>query len=462
MEAVLKKQQRNRSMLTSSSRSNSCRAFIDLFAGCGGLSLGLMRAGWQGLFAVERSPDAFKTISYNLIDDRVQIRGKPRFDWPEWLERRPIEIREFINAHRRQLRALRGTVRLVVGGPPCQGFSFAGKRTGKDPRNDLFKLHLEIVDIVQPDFVLMENVLGIDTAFGAKEIKGKKRLGRPRKSYATRIKDALGEHGYDVQQELIKASDFGVPQLRPRYFTVGIRHNLFASDEVPNFFQILHNIRCEFLKSKRLPVRRPVTVAEAISDLRTDYAEITECADPESPTGFKEIVYRRPVSRYQKLMHEGLNGYAPNSLRLVNHRPKTIHRFKTILRTCRKGIQLSDADRERLGIGKHAITPLSPDLPSHTLTTLPDDLLHYAEPRIHTVREHARLQSFPDWFEFRGKFTTGGNVRTQECPRYTQVGNAVPPLLAEAIGNAIKELLRRAGRTSRANGTRRSYRKGGK
>ena len=102
---------------------------------------------------------------------------------------------------------------------------------------------------------------------------------------------------------------------------------------------------------------------------------------------------------------------------------------------------MSDADRERLGIGKHAITPLSPDLPSHTLTTLPDDLLHYAEPRIHTVREHARLQSFPDWFEFRGKFTTGGSVRTQECPRYTQVGNAVPPLLAEAIGIAIKRLL---------------------
>lgn len=458
MEAGSKKQHRNKSMVTLNSRSNARRAFIDLFAGCGGLSLGLMRAGWQGLFAVERSPDAFKTLSHNLIDDEVHIQSKPRFNWPNWLEKKPYEIREFINSYRKELRALRGVVRLLVGGPPCQGFSFAGKRTGKDPRNDLFKLHLEIVDIVQPDFVLMENVQGIDVVFGANELKGKKPRGRPRKSYAAKIKDALGEHGYYVQQELIRASDFGVPQLRPRYFTVGIRHDLFAPDKVPNFFQILRDIRHEFLKSKRLPVRRSVTVEEAISDLRTDHAQIIECTDPESPSGFKEIVYKRPVSRYQKLMHEGLNGQAPNSLRLVNHRPETVRRFETILRTCRKGIQLSDADRERLGIGKHAVTPLSPDLPSHTLTTLPDDLLHYAEPRIHTVREHARLQSFPDWFEFRGKFTTGGSVRTQECPRYTQVGNAVPPLLAEAIGIAIKKLLRRTGRTSCVNGTRRRNR----
>jgi DNA (cytosine-5)-methyltransferase 1 len=75
------------------------------------------------------------------------------------------------------------------------------------------------------------------------------------------------------------------------------------------------------------------------------------------------------------------------------------------------------------------------------LTTLPDDLLHYAEPRIHTVREHARLQSFPDWFEFQGKYTTGGDRRARECPRYTQVGNAVPPLFAEPIGETLKKLL---------------------
>jgi DNA (cytosine-5)-methyltransferase 1 len=427
-----------------SSKSSSHFAFVDLFAGCGGLSLGLMEAGWKGLFAIEQSPDAFKTLKCNLIDRNEHNQGKPRFDWPDWLSKSPHEIRDFINSNRRQLRRLRGTVRLVAGGPPCQGFSFAGKRTGKDPRNGLFKLHLEIVDIVKPDVVLLENVQGIDTAFGVKSLKEQKRRGRPRKSYAKRIRDALSEHGYVVQQELIRASDFGVPQLRPRYFTVGIRNGLFPRDAVPNFFEMLLRSKREFLKDRRLPVRRPVTVAEAISDLRIDGKKIIDCADPDSPPGFKEIVYMGPVSRYQKLMRQGMNGMAPNSLRLVNHRPETTRRFQIILRTCRKGIQLSEKDRERLGIKKNAITPLSSDRPSHTLTTLPDDLLHYAEPRIHSVREHARFQSFPDWFEFRGKFTTGGDRRVHECPRYTQVGNAVPPLLAEAIGNVLMRLLRSA------------------
>lgn len=401
-----------------------------------------MKAGWKGLFAIEKSPDAFKTLKHNLIEQDDHNRNKPLFDWPDWLDKKPHEIREFINTHRRQLLNLRGTIRLVAGGPPCQGFSFAGKRTGKDPRNELFKLHLEIVDIVRPDIVLLENVRGIDIAFGIQEVCERKHRGNPNKSYADQIWDALEEHGYVVYQKLIRAADFGIPQLRPRFFTVGIWRNLFPQDAVPNFFEILLHNKNEFLRSRCLPIHRPVTVAEAISDLRTDGKEIVECTDPESPRGFKEIVYGGPVSHYQMLMHEGMNGSTPNSLRLVNHRSETIRRFKNILETCQKGIQLSEKDRERLGIRKNAITPLSPDRPSHTLTTLPDDLLHYAEPRIHTVREHARFQSFPDWFDFRGKFTTGGGRRTHECPRYTQVGNAVPPLLAEAIGNALIELLR--------------------
>jgi DNA (cytosine-5)-methyltransferase 1 len=83
---------------------------------------------------------------------------------------------------------------------------------------------------------------------------------------------------------------------------------------------------------------------------------------------------------------------------------------------------------------------MSPDLPSPTVTTLPDDIIHYAEPRILTVREHARLQSFPDWFGFEGPYTSGGARRKIACPRYTQVGNAVPPLLAEAIAEMLAGL----------------------
>ena len=419
--------------------SNSHRTFIDLFAGCGGLSLGLMEAGWQGLFAIEQNPSAFKTLKFNLIDNRARINNKSRFTWSEWLDTTPFDIREFIEIYHSEIKSMRGKVCLVAGGPPCQGFSFAGKRLSNDPRNDLIEFYLEVAKLVQPEVVLLENVRGIATEFVAKEYK-KDGKDKPLNTYAARISDALSKDGYFVQQELVKASDFGVPQVRPRHFTVGIKKEIFSSGNVPDFFQILQKIKPEFLQSKRLPVTRAVTVAEAISDLRTDSAEITMCTDSESPSGFREIVYRGPESQYQKLMRKGSNGSSPNSLRLVNHRPDTIHRFEQILRTCRKGVHLSNADRKRLGIGKHAITPLSPDLPSPTLTTLPDDLLHYAEPRVHTVREYARLQSFPDWFEFCGKFTTGGNARVRECPRYTQVGNAVPPLLAEAIGIALNHL----------------------
>lgn len=416
-------------------------SFIDLFSGCGGLSLGLMKAGWNGLFAIEQNPDAFKTLRHNLIDVHEQGIGRPSFCWPNWLEKGPHEVAEFIRKQEHRLMEMRGAVQLVAGGPPCQGFSFAGKRTGKDPRNELFKHHLEVVDILKPELVLMENVKGIDIAFGEnKKTHEKKTSGISNKSYAKRIKEGLEEHGYKVQQCVLKAVDFGVPQYRPRYFTLGIRKDLIvgmSESSIPHLQYVLDKMRAEFLKHRRLPVLKPVTVSDAISDLTTRGKVLVECLDIESPPGFKEIAYEGPQTRYQRLMHLGMNGQSINSLRLVNHRLHTIKRFQEILNTCRKGVQLSGNDRTRLGIKKSAIVPLAPDKPSHTLTTLPDDLLHYSEPRIHTVREHARLQSFPDWFEFRGKYTTGGDRRAKECPRYTQVGNAVPPLLAEAIGEAL-------------------------
>jgi DNA (cytosine-5)-methyltransferase 1 len=105
---------------------------------------------------------------------------------------------------------------------------------------------------------------------------------------------------------------------------------------------------------------------------------------------------------------------------------------------------MNDENRETFGLLKYRIVPLDPNKPAPTVTTLPDDILHYSEPRVLTVRESARLQSFPDWFHFLGKYTTGGAMRIRECPRYTQVGNAVPPLLARAIGFTLTALLAEA------------------
>jgi DNA (cytosine-5)-methyltransferase 1 len=155
--------------------------------------------------------------------------------------------------------------------------------------------------------------------------------------------------------------------------------------------------------------------------------------------------YSEPLTSYQRLMHDGVAAGTPmDSMRLARHTPAVRERFRHILDTYPRGTSLNEAARAELGLSKHRICAMKPTDPAPTLTTLPDDLLHYSEPRILTVREMARLQSFPDWFHFRGKYTTGGERRKRDCPRYTQVGNAVPPLMARAIGMGVVAILAEA------------------
>ena len=130
--------------------------FADAFAGCGGLSLGLMRAGWRGLFAIERDPFAFETLSTNLLLGN----GRFQYDWPDGIEERAWDINSLLSERREALADLRGKVDLLAGGPPCQGFSGAGRRRRDDPRNRLFEAYLELVDILDPPFMLVENVRG--------------------------------------------------------------------------------------------------------------------------------------------------------------------------------------------------------------------------------------------------------------------------------------------------------------
>lgn len=152
-------------------------------------------------------------------------------------------------------------------------------------------------------------------------------------------------------------------------------------------------------------------------------------------------MYYGPYTLYQKAMHKHCLTDSMDSMRLARHRDDVRDRFRLIIKECTQGVRMNEESRARFGLKKHRIFPMSADVPAPTITTLPDDVLHYCEPRILTVRESARLQSFPDWFWFRGKYTTGGNMRTKECPRYTQVGNAVPPLLAEALGLTAVSIL---------------------
>jgi len=403
--------------------------FIDLFAGCGGISLGLMQAGWRGLFAIEKDEFAFETLSSNLIEREKGLK----YEWPSWLNKRYITIGRFIKKYHRYLASLRGQVDLVVGGPPCQGFSLAGLRNRNDSRNRALGKYLEIITIIKPPLLLIENVHGITVEFGK---KGKENRGRPAKSYATRIAEQLSGLDYEVSTTFLKAVDFGVPQYRPRFILIGIRRELLGQNQV-EIDALLAEHRKAFLASKGLSTNRPISVSEAISDLETRGRELVDCTDS---VGFKQVSYTGPLTPYQKLLHSDLNGISPNSMRLANHTPKIRQRFQEILDTCRRGVQLSVQDRARFGLKKTSTTPLDANKPSHTLTTLPDDLIHYSEPRILTAREYARIQSFPDWYEFRGKYSTGGYLRRVECPRYTQIGNAVPPFLAELLGRFLSDI----------------------
>ena len=399
--------------------------FIDLFAGCGGLSLGLKKAGWKGVFAIEKSPDAFQTLRHNLINKNIVSP----FQWPEWLPCQAMTTSELIENYSKQLKKLRGNVDLIAGGPPCQGFSFAGRRNPNDPRNRLTEEYIKIVELVQPKFLLLENVKGFNAAF---KQNGKEKS----KVYAEVVKEKLEKLGYAVFHKMCNASMFGVPQPRARFIMIAFKKDLIL-DASP--FNFLDSFLPEYRYSKGLHKTKDTSVKEAISDFELKGAKIISCPDTN---GFKQIKYQnRELSAYQRLMRAECNGnYMPNSLRLARHKETTLKRFKTVLKKYPKGKSLTKKDLISLGTKKQCFTPLHPDMLSRTITTLPDDLLHYSEPRILTVRENARIQSFPDWFEFQGKYTTGGARRKEECPRYSQVGNAVPPLMAEALGTVIIKL----------------------
>jgi len=411
------------------------KKFIDLFAGCGGLSLGLLQAGWEGLFAIEKSPLAFETYNHNLIDS-----NKFNYSWPDWLPSQATTCSELLDKFKPQLESLKGKVDLIVGGPPCQGFSTAGKRNPADPRNKLTEEYLDLVSIIQPKYLVIENVAGFNAKF-KKHHSGE--LSIPSDiPYAELVKARLRKLGYQVSSGLVNCSQFGVPQNRVRFLMICEYFGSpidGAKSQDGNLVKEFLLTRDSFLTSKNLPLIKPISVKSALSDLEVSGKDLVQCNDIGS-NNFKEVVYTPPKNRtaYQTLMRQGMiRGAVPTSRRLANHQQKTVEYFKLLHEVCGTDKRLSKKTREAMGKKKHSLTLLDPKLPSPTVTTLPDDILHYSEPRILTVRENARLQSFPDWFEFKGKYTTGGKNRKNECPRYTQVGNAVPPLLAEAIGKML-------------------------
>lgn len=401
--------------------ANNNHTVIDLFAGCGGLSLGLYQAGWHGVFAIEKNPCAFETLKYNLID------GKNHFDWPEWLPKAPLDILEVNKLYKKQLKGLRGTIDLVAGGPPCQGFSMAGKRVKDDIRNQLVFAYIDFIEMVRPKLILFENVKGFTYAFGKNDDPDAV-------PYSSIVVERLNKMGYDVSAQVIDFSDYGVPQRRKRFILVGVLKSV--NKKAGDFVEKLKENRDSFLSDRGLS--KDTTIMDAISDLLM--------ANGTVPTpdrkNFLSGVYGEETSHYQKYMRHGVEGQIPQSHSFAHHGEDKLACYRRLLSEFPvKGKRIDGKAREAWGIKQRGLFILDGESVAPTITNMPDDYLHYQEPRILTVRECARIQSFPDWYEFKSKYTTGGDMRKKEVPRYSQVGNAIPPLFAQQAGLVLKKLI---------------------
>jgi DNA (cytosine-5)-methyltransferase 1 len=393
--------------------------YIDLYAGCGGLSLGMMNAGWTGLFAIEKNKDAFSTLKHNLIDN------KSHFYWPNWLPISTHDIDELIKKYQKQLTKLKGKVNLVAGGPPCQGFSTAGKRNESDERNKLIYSYINFIKIIKPNLIFFENVKGFTYSFSKSNTKGI--------PYSQIVISELEKLGYKIKPKVIDFSEYGIPQRRKRFILVGA-----LNFELDNFFQFLEDQRDNFLAKKS--IKSKVTVEEAISDLLRQHGT---SPSPDS-RNFKAGIYSGVTSNYQNLLrnNNGEMGQVADSHRFVNHSQRIKDRFDYLIKNAPHDRELKKIIAEKYNSKKRTTVVLNKNGICPTLTSLPDDCIHYSEPRILTVREYARLQSFPDWFEFKGKYTTGAKLRKIEVPRYTQIGNAIPPLFVDQVGYVLKDLIK--------------------
>lgn len=393
-------------------------AYIDIFAGCGGLSLGLHNAGWQGLFAIEKNRDAFSTLKFNLVD---KIK---HFDWPDWLDIREHDIKELLKDHEQDLMALRNQVELVAGGPPCQGFSMAGKRDKSDARNMLVKQYIKFVKLVKPKALIFENVHGFTLNFEG----GRGAI----KQYSSYVIEKLQEMGYRTDSRIIDVSQYGIPQKRRRFILIAMLEH-----DPALVFEFLERNKERFLREKGISAS--TSVRDAINDLKKSNGT---CQSPDTKR-FLAGLYGRATSGYQRLMRMNIADVttAVDSHRFVNHSKKIVQLHNELLKNAPRGKRMSAKSGLFENLKRRGVTVLDPNSQTPTITSIPDELVHYEEPRILSVREHARIQSFPDWYEFKGKYTSGGKIRKREVPRYTQVGNAVPPLFAEQIGLALREVL---------------------
>jgi len=374
---------------------------VDLFAGCGGLALGFHQAGFKTLLANELHIDPATTYVRNLLpENNYQMLLGPI---EEQLSDKAIEMRSD------QL----NNVDCLAGGPPCQGLSLAGAGNSDDPRNMLFHEYLRVVKKIRPRSVLFENVPGFVNRYG---------LG-----LKSRLENELGKLEYEFDSGVVKASDFGVPQNRERFFLLGIRKDCVTDDvklPKPTWTQ------------KR--VNNELTPSKVIDDLNS-YQEWGGYGTGEI---WGDSTYTKNAkSKFSKSMRKGTKHTNITwNTRIPKHTKKVANRMGRVL----LGETREDWIGTPLETKKHTQRALRKDRYENiTIVSIPDDFVHYDDglPRTLSVRECARFQTFPDDFFFHGSRTTGAERRRTEVPQYTQVANAIPPRLAKAMANQVKSLL---------------------
>jgi DNA (cytosine-5)-methyltransferase 1 len=411
---------------------------IDLFAGCGGLSLGLEQAGFQPLLFSELNISAAETyIANRLGQDIIPIGDIYQLSDPNL---------ELLKVHWRY----KGIedIDLVCGGPPCQGYSGIGHRRSfklekKDiPSNHLYQEMARVIRCVRPRIFLFENVRGLLTS---KWSEG----GRNGEVFKAVLSEFKSIPDYCVRWQLVHAKDYGVPQNRPRILLVGIRHDVLGAAEQmrlleePVTVDDPSAVREGFLPE---PSGKPPTLVELLSDLE-DPKYLNKSATEEYVNNPRSAIQAELRTRPNgELMRKG---DPLTEQEYSNHaeyiREKFAHMIanngEIPLHFQTKKFAQRVFPREWNGTG-----------PSLTVTSLPEDYVHYSQPRGPTVREWARIQTFPDWYVFRGSRTTGGRRRAgdpdagiwdRDVPRYTQIGNAVPVMLARKVGEHLAGILRK-------------------
>lgn len=341
---------------------------IDLFCGCGGLSYGFEKAGYNILLGIDNDSKALETFELNHKDAKSICGDITTITYEN-------DIKHFTGDKQ---------IDVIIGGPPCQGMSLSGPRRFEDPRNKLYLSYIRLVEEIKPKAFVIENVPGLVGLFNGK------------------IKDSIIEKftdmGYNIQYRILCAADYGVPQSRRRVVFVGLRKGEFIYPE---------------------PVKDIVTCEMALSDLPT----------LENDIGTEQSEYiSAPQNEYQEIMRR-------NSDKVRNHiAANHSEKVKKIISLVPDGGNYKDLPEEYINSRNFHVawTRFASQKPAPTIDTGHRHHFHYKYNRVPTVRECARLQSFPDDFLFLGN-------KTQQ---FRQVGNAVPPLLAQCIAKSLKEQIK--------------------